>query len=74
MAKSLFLIKLQAEATASDLSRVFSYWRFLSYFISTEKWNEKGKYPDGVEIFTFLLEYRFVWRQRFQKKFGRFGR
>ena len=30
------LIKLQAEATASDLSRVFSR-RFLIYFISTVK-------------------------------------
>ena len=57
---------LQAEATASDFSRVFS-WRFLVYFISTEKWNEKK--GNGVQIFTFLLEYRFVWSQRFQKKF-----
>ena len=32
---------------------------------------KKGKYPDRVKIFTFLLEYRFVWRQRFQKKFDR---
>ena len=38
--QSLFLIKLQAEATASDLFRVFS-WRFLFYFIPTEKWDEK---------------------------------
>ena len=38
--RASFLIKLQAEATASDLSRVFS-WRFLAYFISTEKWNER---------------------------------
>ena len=42
--KVSFLAKLQAEATASDLSRVFS-WRFLVYFISTEKWNEKGGIP-----------------------------
>ena len=52
------------------LSCVFS-WKFLVYFISTEKRNEKAKYPDGVQIFTFLHEYRFLWRQRFQKKFGR---
>ena len=32
---------------------------------------KNGKYPDEVQIFTFLLEYRFVWHQRFQKKFGR---
>ena len=42
--KVSFLIKLQAEATASDLSRVLS-WRFLVYFISTEKWNEKRQMP-----------------------------
>ena len=42
--KVSFLIKLQAEATASDLSRVFS-WRFLVYFISTEKWDEKREIP-----------------------------
>ena len=39
------------------------------YFISTEKWNKKGKYLNGVQIFTFSLEHRFVWRQIFQKKF-----
>ena len=42
--KVSFLIKLQAEATAFDLSRVFS-WRFLVYFISTEKWDEKREIP-----------------------------
>ena len=51
--KISFLIKLQAEAAASDLSSVFSR-TFLVYF-STEM--KKGKYPVGVEIFTFLLEY-----------------
>ena len=35
--KVSFLINLQAEATASDLSLV--------YFISTEKWNEKREMP-----------------------------
>ena len=41
----------------------FSYLLLLKiflYFISTEKRNKKGKYPDGVQILTFLLEYRFV--------------
>ena len=33
--------------------------------------NTQGKYPDGVQIFTFLLEHRFALRQRFQKKFHR---
>ena len=42
--QSLFSMKLLSEATASDLSRVFS-WRFLVYFISTEKWNEKREIP-----------------------------
>ena len=42
--KKSLLIKLQAEATASDFSRIFP-WRFLVYIISTEKWNEKRKIP-----------------------------
>ena len=41
--KVSFLIKLQAEATVSDLSHAFS-WRFV-YFISTEKLNEKMEIP-----------------------------
>ena len=55
---------------------LFSVWSFsylllleISYFISTEKWNKKGKYPNEVQISTFLLEHRFVLHQRFQKKF-----
>ena len=32
----------------------------ISYFISTEKWNKKGKYRNEVQIITFLLEHRFV--------------
>ena len=60
-----FLIKLQSEATASNLSRVFS-WRFFVYFISTEKWDKKGKYSMEFKYLLFLLEYhRFVWRQRY---------
>ena len=51
--QSLFLINLQAEATASDLSRVFS-WRFLVYFISTEKWSGKREMPCwGSNIYFF---------------------
>ena len=42
--KVSFSIKVQAEATASDLSCVFS-WRFLVYFISTGKWNIKKEIP-----------------------------
>ena len=43
--KVSFLIKLQVKVTASDISRVFSYWRFLVNLISTEKWNEKKEVP-----------------------------
>ena len=63
--KVSFLVKLQAEVTASDLSSIFS-WRLLVYFISIEKWKnemKKGKESGGVQI--FLLVYRFVWRQQF---------
>ena len=40
-----FLITLQVEVTASDLSRVFFYWRFLVNSISTEKWIGKREIP-----------------------------
>ena len=42
-------------------------------FIPFQQKNEmkKGKYHDGAQVFTFLLGYWFVWRQRFQKKFDR---
>ena len=45
----------------------------LFHFKFSKKKNEveKGKYHGGVQMFTFLLEYRFVWSQRFQKKFDR---
>ena len=43
--KVSFLIKLQAVSTAPDLSCVFSYWKFLVCFISTEKWKEKREIP-----------------------------
>ena len=42
--KVSFLIKLHAEVTTSDLSRVFS-WKFLVYFISIEKRNKKWEIP-----------------------------
>ena len=68
--QSLLFNKLQAEATASNLSRVFS-WRFLAYFISAEKWNQKREIPCWSSNIYFLLEYRFDWRQRFKKKIDR---
>ena len=40
--------------TVFDLSIIFFYWRFVIYFISIEKWNKKGKYPNGVQIFIFI--------------------
>ena len=59
--KASFLIKLQlhAEGTASDLSHVlFLKISCLFHFNRKMKW-KIGKYPDGVQMFTFLLEYRF---------------
>ena len=54
---------------------IFHVSSFAEYFllISFQEKNEikKGKYPDRVQIFTFFLEYRFVWRYRFRKKFDR---
>ena len=54
--KVSFLIKLQAVSTASDFSRVFSYWRFLVYFISTEKWNKVNTLMD----LKYLLFYSSI--------------
>ena len=71
--KVSFLIKLQLQAEGLLLVFLVPFsWKFLVYIPFQQK-NEmkKGKYHDGVQIFTFLLEYRFVWRQRFQKKFDR---
>ena len=45
--KVSFLAKLQAEATASDLSRVFS-WSFLFILFQQKNEMKKGEYPDGV--------------------------
>ena len=42
----------------------FSIYDFLFISFRQKKEIEKGKYSNGVQIFTFLLEYRFVWRQR----------
>ena len=36
------------------VSSLFHFVLFLTYFVSTEKWNKKAKYPDGVQIFTFF--------------------
>ena len=62
--KVSFLMKLQAEAPASDLSRVFSYWRFLVYFISTEKWNEKWEIPGrrlNIHFFVREIKYSLIF-------------
>ena len=59
---SIFLV-------SSFIEDFFHLFISFFYFISTEKWNRKGKYPNGVKIFTFLLEHRFVWRQIFQNTF-----
>ena len=50
------------------LSPVIFCWGFRVCFMSTEKWSKKGKYPDGVQIFTFSFENKFFWRQRFPKE------
>ena len=50
--QSLFFNKVTA-ATASDLSRVFT-WIFFVYFISTEKWNEKWEIPWWSSNFDFF--------------------
>ena len=68
--KVSFLIKLQNEATAPDLSRVFS-WRFLVYFISTEKWNEKRKIPRWISNIYFFARVSICLGHRFKKKFVR---
>ena len=57
--------------TIFHLSRVFFYWRFVVYFISTEKWNKKREIPWWSSNIYFFLEYRLVWREEFQKKFDR---
>ena len=49
--KVSFLIKLQVEVTASDLSCVFS-WRFLVYIISTEKMRWKK--------WNTLMEFKYL--------------
>ena len=51
--------------TIFHLSRVFFYWKFLFYFISTQKWNKKREIPWWSSNIYFFLEYRFVWCQRF---------
>ena len=55
------------------------FWSFsclflkISCLLHCNRKNEmkKGKYPDGVQMFTFFLDYRFAWRQKFHKKFDR---
>ena len=55
--------------TSFHLSRVFCHWRFVVYFIPTEKWNKKKEISWWSSNIYFFLEYRFAWRQRFQNKF-----
>ena len=65
--QSLFFNKLQAEATASDLSRVYS-WRFLVYFIPTEKWDEKkGNILMELKYLLFCSSIDFLDVKDFQK-------
>ena len=53
------------------------FWSFSCLLLKISclfHFNRKMKWKNGntlmkFQIFTFLLEYRFVWRQRFQKKF-----
>ena len=52
------------------LSPVFFYWTFLVYFISTEKWSKQGKYPDGVQIFTFFWNIYLSDVKNFKKNVG----
>ena len=43
------------------VSSFFDDFLFISFQQKNEK--KKGKYPNGVQIFTFLLEYRSVYPQ-----------
>ena len=55
------------------------FWSFLClllkisclFHFNIKMKRKKGKYPVGVQIFIFLLKYRFLWHQRFEKKFDR---
>ena len=69
--KVLLEISQNSQENTSDLPLVFS-WRFLDYVFQQKSELKNGKYPDGAQVFTFLLRYQFVWRQRFQKKFDRY--
>ena len=64
-AKVSFLIK--AEVTASYLSHVLS-WRFLVYFISTEKWNEKRKIPRQSSNIYFFARVSICLTSRISKE------
>ena len=55
-----FLINLLPEVTASDLSRVLLLKISCLFHFQLKNEMKKGKYPDRVQIFTFLLEHRFV--------------
>ena len=58
-----FLMKLQA-----DLSCVF-FWRFLVYFISTEKWNEKREIPwqnSSIDLFLIIDYWVLISKKTWQ--------
>ena len=57
-----FSIKMQAEATASDLSCVFS-WRFLVYFISTGKWNIEKEIPWWRIVYKKTDKWYIEWQR-----------
>ena len=67
--KVSFLIKLQAEATASDISRVFS-WRFFVYFILTTKWNEKREIPGWSWNIYFFAGVSLCFTLKISKEIG----
>ena len=54
--------------TIFHLSCVFFSWRFVAYFISIEKWNKKGEYPDRVQIFTFFSSIDLFDIKDFKRK------
>ena len=68
--QSLFLIKLQIEATASALSRVFSYSRVFSCLFQQKNEMKKGKYPDGVEIWQIVIWSENVFKGNLMLQFS----
>ena len=67
--KVSILVKLQAEASASYLSRLFSYWRFLDYSISTVKikWKKRNTQKE-LRYLLFCSSIDLFDVQDFKKK------